>query len=80
MKTGKATEFVIVADYHVCDPTTYEECLVCCAGDTQEEAERRLQEVIEEANNGDKTMLKNGINPRIKEVISEEQWWNISTE
>ena len=74
----QGTEFIIVADYVICGKV--EPCLVCLAGKDRAGAEEKLQRIINNPTDNDKALLKDGKNPRIKEVESKECWWNYGTD
>lgn len=70
----RKTEWIVVGDYYIIDG--YEESLVCCAGSTEEEAKQTLERMLTNPTKNDIHLIGRGRNLRIKEVFSDECWWN----
>lgn len=62
-------EYVIVGD-----TKKYKDCLVYTCGESRENAERVLAEIL--ANPKADAMLSRHTNFRIEEVEEKDQWWN----
>lgn len=67
------TEFIIIGD-----TDEFKDCLVYLCG-TKERAEEVLNKMLTDPSDNDKYMMKGHYNFRIKEVVSEDQWWNEGT-
>lgn len=66
------SEFIIIHDTE-----KYEGCLYCLAGCTLESAQARLDQIINHPTRQENEAFKKGYtNFRIKEVKSEDCWWN----
>lgn len=65
------TEYIIIGD-----TDRFNDCLVCLAGRTKEEAEEVLNRMINNPTDNDKKTMEGHRNFRIKEVDSKTAWWN----
>lgn len=64
-------EYIIVGD-----TKDYEGCLIYVCGRNKEHAEDVLKRVIESPSESDRKATKGHSNLRLKEVVSEDCWWN----
>lgn len=64
-------DYVIVGDTE-----KFEDCLVCIAGNTYENAEKVLNRMLNEPTENDKRLMLGHTNFRIKFVEAEYCWWN----
>ena len=65
-----AKEYIIVGD------TDRGECLVYVGFHSQERAEQTIQQILTNPTENDKKVTKGHSNLRVKEVNSEDCWWN----
>lgn len=72
-RANMKTEYIIVGD-----TDEFKECLVTLAGFSREHAEKKLAQMLSSPNENDKALIGDCYNLRIKEVESENAWWNDS--
>ena len=65
-------EYIIVADYEIYGKVST--CLVLLCGKDRAHAEKVLNDML--TTDKYKRHLANGVNPRIREKVSKECWWN----
>ena len=70
-----AKEYIIVGDTE-----NYEGCLVFVGFKTLESAEQVIQRVLNNPTEDDKRVIESHRNLRVKEVNSEDCWWNYYTD
>lgn len=64
-------EYIIIGNTE-----NHKDCLVCLAGYDKDHAEKVLERMLINPTDNDKHLMKGHTNFRIKEVVSENQWWN----
>ena len=70
-----AKEYIIVGDTE-----EYKGCLVYVGFHSQESAEQVIQRILTNPTENDKRVTKGHSNLRVKEVNSEDCWWNYGTD
>ena len=66
-----AKEYIIIGD-----TDKYEGCLVYVGFHSKESAEQDIQRILTNPTENDKKVTKGHSNLRVKEVNSEDCWWN----
>ena len=58
------------------DTKKFNDCLICCCGESKSRAEEILNRMVSNPTDNDKRLIAGHTNLRIEEVTKEKCWWN----